>query len=157
MPLELVAALQQARAETTSSIGLRTLNPHQNATVTLISELIIPQTDTPGAKAAKVNEFIDLLLTEWFDQADTARFLAGLAAIDAESRKSFGKALTDCSPSQQTQLMKQFDGEAMEFVQSQKLAEKTHAPQQDVNFFYTLKKLTLVGYYTSQTGSEARR
>jgi hypothetical protein len=46
---------------------LRTLNPHQNATVTAISEIIIPQTDTPGAKAARVNEFIDLILTEWYD------------------------------------------------------------------------------------------
>jgi len=37
---------------------LKTLNPHQNATVTTIAELIIPQTHTPGAKAARVNEFI---------------------------------------------------------------------------------------------------
>ncbi len=53
MPLELVMALQQARAESSSSIGLRTLNPHQNATVTLISELMIPQTDTPGSKGSE--------------------------------------------------------------------------------------------------------
>ncbi len=96
-------------------------------------------------------------MTEWFDNADTARFLAGLAAVDAESRKSFGTDFVACSPSQQTQLMKQFDGEAMEFVHSQKLAEKAHAKIPDVNFFYTLKKLTLVGYYTSETGAEARR
>ena len=57
---------------------LRTLNPHQNATVTTISELIIPQTDTPGAKAARVNEFIDLILTEWYDDEEKSIFLTGL-------------------------------------------------------------------------------
>ena len=47
--------------------ALKTLNPHQNATVTAMSELIIPQTDSPGAKAVRVNEFIDLILTEWYE------------------------------------------------------------------------------------------
>ena len=44
----------------------KTLNPHQNQTVTVITDLILPATDTPGAVAARVNEFIDLMLTEWF-------------------------------------------------------------------------------------------
>ena len=58
---------------------LKTLNPHQNATVTTISELIIPQTNTPGAKAARVNEFIDLILTEWYDEEEKSTFMTGLA------------------------------------------------------------------------------
>ena len=37
----------------------RVFTPHQNATVIEISELIIPQTDTAGARAAEVNRFID--------------------------------------------------------------------------------------------------
>jgi Gluconate 2-dehydrogenase subunit 3 len=86
MPMELLAALQEARAQTGSAVGLRTLNSHQNATVTTISELIIPETDTPGAKGAKVNEFIDLLLTEWFDEDGCGPFLEGLAQIDADSQ-----------------------------------------------------------------------
>src|SRR5713101_7235065 len=49
---------------------LKTLNPRQNATVTTIAELIFPQTDTPGAKAARVIEFIDLILTEWYDEEE---------------------------------------------------------------------------------------
>ena len=45
--------------------ALRTLNPHQNATVVAMIDLVLPATDTPGAKGARVNEFIDLILTEW--------------------------------------------------------------------------------------------
>src|SRR4029450_8640250 len=36
----------------------------QNETVAVIAELIIPQTDTPGARAARVHEHIDLVLSE---------------------------------------------------------------------------------------------
>jgi hypothetical protein len=151
MPLELVLSLQQARAQAKSFGGLRTLNPHQNATVTLISEYIIPETDTPGAKGAAVNEFIDLLLTDWFDNADTARFLQGLAHVDETSRKRFAADFIACTGSQQLQLMKQFDDGAMEFVRSQ-TAHKSLTPISEVNFFYTLKRLTLVGYYTSEIG-----
>ncbi len=59
----LLAAFQDAHPKSTYT--LRTLNPHQNATVVTMTDLIIPETDTPGAKAVRVNEFIDLILTEW--------------------------------------------------------------------------------------------
>ena len=154
MPFELILSFQQARAQASSSAGLKTLNPHQNETIISISELIIPETETPGAKGAKVNEFIDLLLTDWFDKPDTDRFLEGLAQVDATSRKKFNADFISCSPAQQIQLMKQFDGEAMEFARSQKLAPRSHTPLEDANFFYILKNLTLVGYYTSEIGFE---
>jgi hypothetical protein len=57
--------LQGVHAQIAEASALKTLTPDQDATVTTIAELIIPQTDTPGAKAAKVNEFIDLILSEW--------------------------------------------------------------------------------------------
>ena len=143
------------------------MSPHQNTTVITISELIIPETDTPGAKGAKVNEFIDLLLTEWFDAAEKNRFLEGLATIDAASRKRFGADFISCTHEQQLELMKQFDDAAMSFARSQRIAVKTrttsahniktatapaHAPMQPGEFFYMLKKLTIFGYYTTEIG-----
>ncbi|HEY9128134.1 MAG TPA: gluconate 2-dehydrogenase subunit 3 family protein [Acidobacteriaceae bacterium] len=145
------------------------MNAHQNETVITISELIIPQTDTPGAKGAKVNEFIDLLLTEWFDAPEKARFLEGLASLDAASRKRFGSDFISTTAAQQQELMKQFDDEAMGFVRRQnekpvvrttsartQKARKTPAidrePLHPGEFFYTLKKFTIFGYYTSEIG-----
>lgn len=152
VPMDLIMALQQARAESGPST-LRTLGPHQNATVTTVAELIIPETDTPGAKGAKVNEFMDLLLTEWFDQPEKDRFLEGLAQLDASSRKRFGADFIACNHSQQADLMKQFDDEAMESARTQKIAARTDTTQPPPpNFFYTFKRLTLVGYYTSEIG-----
>jgi hypothetical protein len=160
LPQEALALLQQAGTQASGSVGRSTLNPHQDATVTTIAELIIPATDTPGAKEAKVNEFIDLLLTDWYEPAETQQFLHGLAEVDANSRKQFGKDFVACTPEQQTQLMHAMDEDAMQFAKSLKAVaprtvvslEQTTPPP--ANFFYTMKKLTLAGYYTSEIGFE---
>src|SRR5256885_17266433 len=55
--------------------GLQVLDPHQSETVATIAEMIIPATDTPGARAAQVHRFIDLLLAEWASDDERAQFL----------------------------------------------------------------------------------
>src|SRR5438093_13355772 len=81
------AAHRRARAR---AGGFTVLDPHQAETVATIAEMIIPETDTPGARAAHVPEFIDLMLAEWFADDDRARFLSGLADVEARSRGLFG-------------------------------------------------------------------
>jgi hypothetical protein len=152
LPIEAMTVIQQASAQVAQSTGLKTLNPHQNATVTMIAEAIIPATDTPGAKGAKVNEFIDLLLTEWFEPSETKEFLAGLGGVDARSKKKFAAAFVDCTPGQQTELLTELDAAAMKFSASQKQAKLANATPAPMNFFYQMKKLTLAGYYTSEIG-----
>src|SRR5256714_15606956 len=66
--------------------ALQVLDPHQSETVATIAELIIPATDTPGARAAQVHRFIDLLLAEWAPDDDRKQFLEGLADVDARAR-----------------------------------------------------------------------
>lgn len=152
LPIELLQSLQQARAEVSPVRGLRTLNAHQTATVDTISDLIIPETATPGARGTKVVEFIDLMLTEWYDKPDTARFLQGLDLADTTSRKRFGKTFVQCSATQQNQLMKGWDDAAMQYARTAKVAEKAKTVPPPADFFYTLKRLTIVGYYTSEVG-----
>jgi hypothetical protein len=152
LPIEALTLIQQASAQVAQSTVLKTLDPHQNATVITISELIIPATDTPGAKDSKVNEFIDLLLTDWYDPPETKQFLAGLTDVDASCKSKFSAAFVDCSPAQQTELLTQLDTGAMAFAAEQRRATQTGATPPPMNFFYQMKKLTLAGYYTSQIG-----
>ncbi len=63
IPPDLFAMLRNAQPG--EGYALRSLDAHQNATVVAMIDLLIPETDTPGAKGARVNEFIDLILTEW--------------------------------------------------------------------------------------------
>jgi len=132
----------------------KTLNPHQNATVTAISELIIPQTGTPGAKAVRVNEFIDLILTEWYEGDEKTRFLAGLDDVDLRSRDVFGKNFIDCSEKQQNQILSSLDEELAGIRQPLDLHREGRFAPTEKRFFYMMKRLTLVGYYTSQAGFE---
>jgi hypothetical protein len=65
------------------------LGDHQNETLIVLSDLIIPETDTPGAKAALVNRFLDRLLgAETHDNQQS--FLNSLAYLDGESRNRYG-------------------------------------------------------------------
>src|SRR5260370_38545419 len=83
LPTDLFAFFQGAHPA--SGYALRTLNPHQNDTVVPMIDQIIPATDTPGAKAARVNEFIDVILTEWPVEDERRNFLAHLAGVDKQS------------------------------------------------------------------------
>jgi hypothetical protein len=51
LPADVVAALRQAHGRLATTL-LKTLNPHMNATVTAMAELIIPQTETSGSKSS---------------------------------------------------------------------------------------------------------
>src|SRR5260221_11551104 len=86
----LAAFFRDAQAQTGPGYKLRTLNPHQNTTVVVMTDLIIPETDTPGAKAARVNEFIDVILTVWAAEEERQYLLARLTGVHRESNEHFG-------------------------------------------------------------------
>jgi hypothetical protein len=132
---------------------LKTLNPHQNDTVTTIAELIIPQTDTPGAKAARVNEFVDLILAEWYDEEERSTFLTGLADVDARTRDLYGKKFVQCGEKQQIEVLQALDDEVAA-ARSEADVRRRRSRPPEKNFFFMMKQLTLVGFYTSQIGFE---
>jgi hypothetical protein len=67
------------------------LDDHQNETLIILSDLIIPATDTPGAKDALVNRYIDLVLAA--DSRESQReFLNSLGFLDGESMRRYKKA-----------------------------------------------------------------
>jgi hypothetical protein len=150
---ELFTFFQEAHPA--SGYALRTLNPHQNATVVLMSEMIIPETDTPGAKGAGVNEFIDVILTEWATEEDRNNFLSGLAGVDKQSNGLYGKDFVDASAVQQLTLMRAMD-EAVAMGAPRSARHGNTVPERDTqlkgNFFTVFKGITLHGYYTSEVG-----
>jgi hypothetical protein len=149
----LLAAFQDAHPK--SAYTLRTLNPHQNATVVTMTDLIIPETDTPGAKAVRVNEFIDLILTEWAHDDERQNFLSGLDDIDKRSNAIFGENFVDVTPVQQAAVLSELDQRYAinrEDRAAHPYVRRPHNPQLTGDFFGVVKRLTLYGYYTSEVG-----
>ena len=154
LPTSLFAFFQGAHPA--SGYTLRTLNPHQNDTVVAMIDQIIPATDTPGAKGARVNEFIDVILTEWADVEERKNFLDGLAGVDKQTNDLFGKNFVDASPAQQVTLLRSMD----ESVATQRTRRMRHGntipeerdKQLRGEFFNVFKGITVHGYYTSEIG-----
>lgn len=80
------------------------LNDHQSRTLEVLSDLIIPETDTPGAGQALVHRFLDLLLAH--NEPDVQkRFLQSLAYIDGLSRERYNDAFVFLTPVNQNELL----------------------------------------------------
>ena len=129
--------LDAERAVTGARRALRVLTPEQDELVTQIAEMVIPETDTPGATSVHVNEFVDLLLAEWSSDEDRARFLAGLDAIDHETRATYGKRFVELAEPDRVVTLRALD--AMRDAQAS--AGRS---------FGELKRLTVYAYFTSE-------
>jgi len=143
------------QAQTSAGYGLRTLTSHQNAIVVAMIDLLIPATDTPGAKAARVNEFMDVILTDWATAEESARFLAGLDDVDTQANALFGKSFLEASPTQQSAILQVLD-DSVDWLHSRP-SHPAVSPDRDFNqlrgeFFRSFKLVTIHGYYTSEIG-----
>ena len=126
-----------AAQRATGSAALRVLSPDQNELVTMVAEMIIPETDTPGATAVHVNEFVDLLLAEWSSDEDRDRFLKGLEAIDHQSRATYGKRFVELGQSERVLTLQALDG-------------ARDAQEGAGRAFSELKRVTVYAYFTSE-------
>jgi len=135
-PAAMAAAAQAAPAQAWTP---QVFDSHQNETVIALSELIIPATDTPGAKAAKVNEFIDLMLHDVAEDHGHS-FLMGLGWLDGHAIRNHGAPFVKCTEQQQVEILRSLDG----------ATDPNLKPGAD--FFQQVKTYTVEGYYTSRIG-----
>lgn len=102
--IKLSAVSLPLSAQTTAAWKPMLFDDHQNETVIALTELIIPATDTPGAKAALVNRHLDKALHDG-PAEQQERFLSGLAALDGRAIRAHGHPFVRCTPEQQTALL----------------------------------------------------
>jgi hypothetical protein len=119
--------------------------PDQARIVTEVAEIIIPKTDTPGAKDAGVPGFIDTMLKDCYKKEDQERFLAGLTAFEEEAKKAYGDSFIYCTPEQQVEFVKKTHEVALKEMKENKEAKRP--------FILMAKELTLLGFFTSEPGA----
>ena len=111
-----------------------------------IAETIIPATDTPGAKAAKVGEFMNTMVTDCYDEKDQKIFLEGMTKVNEACNKAHGHDFMTASPEHRKELLTAIDKEAKDYQKNKKNGDPNH-------YFSLIKQLTLLGFFTSETGA----
>ena len=134
------AAHYHAAAAATTPWTPKVLSPSQNETVVVLAELIIPQTDTPGATKANVNQFVDATLAA-ATPAERQSFLDGLSWLDTHCQQAHQAVFVKLTPEQQTAVLTAL---------SSKSTDAALKPGAD--FFTAIKSLTVTGFYTSEIG-----
>jgi glucoside 3-dehydrogenase (cytochrome c) hitch-hiker subunit len=152
---DLLAAFRAVHASLGPPPASNVLSAHQDATVIAMAELILPRTDTPGAKDTRVNEFIDHILADWYSDQDRTRFLAGLADVDARTQTLFSRDFVDASPTQQAEILRQLGEELAEATATLANAPRGYrgeTPIPENSFYLMFRDLALTGYFTSEAG-----
>ncbi len=118
--------------------------PEEFETVELLTEMIIPSDETPGAKEARVVDYIDFVVfsAAEFEPSLQMEWASGLAWIDQASNKKFGRAFRQISPADRIHLLTEMS-----------LPEReTNAHHPGFDFYRLLKEMTVEGFYTSRLG-----
>ncbi|MEY2877635.1 MAG: hypothetical protein RLZZ15_15 [Verrucomicrobiota bacterium] len=132
-----VLAAQPANAAASSSAAAapRYLTAAQFAAAAAAAERILPRTDTPGALDVGVPAFIDLMFGRFLSAEEKSRLTGGLAALDAASATAHRQPFAQLAGAQQDALL-------------QAAADAANGDLK--TFFYQIKELTIVGYFTSE-------
>jgi hypothetical protein len=111
-----------------------------------IAETIIPKTNTPGAKDAKVAAFMAVMVKDTYTEAQQKTFLDGMSKVNEASDKKFSGGFMQITPEQRKELLIEIDNEAKDFNKKKKREDPPH-------YFTMMKQLTLLGYFTSEPGA----
>ena len=125
------------------------LSDEQAALVAEVAEIIIPKTDTPGAKDAGVPAFIDTLLKDVYTQEDRDRYLAGLKAFDDGAQSKYGKPFMQLGKKEQAEYVQAANDEAV----AVELAYDPRPKTLRRPFILMTKELSLLGFFTSEPGA----
>ena len=143
----LVAACERAQRGVGAGgagAGAGTFSAQDVALLDEVAETILPETKTPGAKAAHVGAFMALMVTDTYEDREQQIFRAGMRQLE---QASFMAA----KPAQRLALLERLDREQKAYMDGK-------ADDAPAHYFRLMKELTLLGYFTSEIGcTQAQR
>jgi glucoside 3-dehydrogenase (cytochrome c) hitch-hiker subunit len=140
----LFAAVERAHARAATIRQVGTFTAQDIALLDEVADTILPETKTPGAKAAHTGAFMALMVTDTYDERQQAIFRDGM-------QKLSDAAFMAATPAQRLAKLELLDRE-------QKTYMDTRAQGAPPHFFRLMKELTLFGYFTSEIGcTQAQR
>jgi hypothetical protein len=110
-----------------------------------IADTILPETGTPGAKAAAVGAFVAMMVSDTYYPDDQQVFLDGLKDLQTRSLVNFSAHFQVVTGAQRLQLLEMLDVEQWTYMNDKPDDAPTH-------YFRMMKELSLLGYFTSEIG-----
>lgn len=171
----MAAMLQSCKsaADTTAAGNGFSFTKDYQSLVAEIADVIIPKTDTPGAKEAGVGPFIETMLRDCYTEVQQKHFVKGLDMF-AEKAKAAGGDFMSLSPEKRIAVVKEMEVQAIDEKKSneeatkaagqaeakirdtetglEKQVDKSMEKETPVPFFNIMKELTLFGYFSSEPG-----
>jgi len=132
------AALTRFARDSRSDGATGVLPGAQFALLEVVTDVMIPATDTPGALAAGVPAFVRVMLEEWASVATRAEILGVLEAIEKSAWIRRGASFNQLPPDQRHELLRDFDAAAI-VLEDQP--------------YRKFKSLVMAGYYHSEIGA----
>ena len=112
-----------------------------------IGETILPETPgSPGAKAAKIGEFMKVMVTDCYIASDQTVFLEGIIKLNDVAREMMSNDFMSLNAEEKTRFLEEVDKEANEFESSRERDTPKH-------YFTMMKELTLWGFFSSEVGA----
>jgi hypothetical protein len=136
-----------------------------------VGETIIPTTNTPGAKAAQIGEFMKTIVTDCYTEKQQSAFLDGISQLEEACKKMHGREFMKCSAEERHSFLVHLEKEAKVYNEKRDAEDKPkREAHQEANknlawkdqkefegapsHYYTMiKQLTLWGYFTSKIGA----
>ena len=147
------AAFDQAMAQ-----GVGAFTAADVALLDEIAETILPETTTPGAKAAKTGAFMALMVTDAYSDANQQVFRDGLRALDEACTAATSVSFMQATPAQRLTLLEALDREQKTAMEERTSPARTRYPGAPLSedtpphYFRLMKELALLGYFTSEIG-----
>ena len=148
--------------KTSTKKGEGLLSTDNIALLDEVGDTIIPVTNTPGAKAAKVGEFMNVFVSDCYRADQQKAFTEGLVTLDKACEKQFSKDFTKLTAAERTTLLTTLEAEAKAY--NQQITDKEKAARDQakkdmkeffgapLHYYTMIKQLTLMGYFTSEIG-----
>jgi hypothetical protein len=148
------AAMEQAMTE-----GVGTFSAADVALLDEIAETILPETTTPGAKAARTGAFMALMVTDAYTDRNQTVFLDGMRTLDEACRTATGTTFMQATAAQRLTLLEALDREQKTATEERANAPRSRYPpaeqpdeDEPPHYFRLMKELALLGYFTSEIG-----
>lgn len=148
-----VVSAFMAGANVQSKILNLVFSDWEREVTTVVAEMIIPRTDTPGAIEAGVPHFIELMVSDWYTSLERSIYLEGLVLLDEYCKKTFGSDFIQSTQRQKTLALEHAEEQSEKYKTVKPKSPLSKEEDENKPFFIKVKELTVLGYYSSETGA----